>query len=214
MITAFAHGYILALGLILPLGPQNAFILSQGATQPRFARALPVVIAAGLCDTLLILLAVFGVSAAVIALPVVRIALVVGGVVFLAITGWLTWKAAPPPEPDTVGARRALPLQGPANDNWSPRRQIVFAVSVSLLNPHAILDTIGVIGTSALAYAGGARFGFTAGVLINSWLWFLGLALVGRLAGHIGVVRRWLNRVSALIMWVSAIYLASTLLTR
>ena len=28
-------------------------------------------------------------------------------------------------------------------------KQISFALSVSLLNPHAIMDTIGVIGTSA-----------------------------------------------------------------
>ena len=32
----------------------------------------------------------------------------------------------------------------------SPAKQISFALSVSLLNPHAIMDTIGVIGTSAL----------------------------------------------------------------
>ena len=30
------------------------------------------------------------------------------------------------------------------------KKQILFAASVSLLNPHAILDTIGVIGTNSI----------------------------------------------------------------
>ncbi|NCX93349.1 MAG: lysine transporter, partial [Gammaproteobacteria bacterium] len=31
MISAFLYGLVLAFGLILPLGPQNMFILNQGA---------------------------------------------------------------------------------------------------------------------------------------------------------------------------------------
>ena len=34
------------------------------------------------------------------------------------------------------------------------KKQILFALSVSLLNPHAIMDTVGVIGTSASVYDG------------------------------------------------------------
>ena len=91
------------------------------------------------------------------------------------------------------------------------RRQIVFALSVSLLNPHAILDTIGVIGTSSLAYAGSERIAFTAACILNSWAWFFLLAVVGKLIGSIGSVRRWLNRVSAIIIWISAVYLVYNL---
>ncbi len=211
MFPAFLHGYLLALGLILPLGPQNAFVLSQGAAQPRLTHALPVVIAASLCDTLLILLAVLGVSAVVLTLPLVRTTLIVGGVIFLLVMGWLTWRSSVS-FPESEGATHEPPLPNLPGD-WSPRRQIVFAVSVSLLNPHAILDTISVIGTSSLAYTGDPRLGFTAGVIVNSWLWFLGLALVGRLAGNIGGVRMWFSRASTLIMWISAVYLASTLFT-
>ena len=35
----------------------------------------------------------------------------------------------------------------------SAKKQIGFAISVSLLNPHAIMDTVGVIGTSASVYS-------------------------------------------------------------
>lgn len=62
MLEAFIHGFILALGLILPLGVQNVFIFNQGALQSRYRNVLPAVITASLCDTLLISISVLGVS--------------------------------------------------------------------------------------------------------------------------------------------------------
>jgi L-lysine exporter family protein LysE/ArgO len=201
MLIAFLHGYALALGLILPLGPQNTFVLTQGAAHPRFVRALPVVVAAALSDTLLIALAVLGISVLALTIPWFRTALVIGGVAFLTVIGWLTWRSDPTTSDRATEAAR-----------WPPGRQVMFALSVSLLNPHAILDTIGVIGTSSLAYAGSARIAFGAGCALNSWVWFAALALVGRLAGSLAGVRRVLNRVSAAIMWASAAYLVIGLL--
>ena len=185
MISAFIHGYLLSFGLILPLGPQNAFVFSQGATQPKLRRALPVVMAAAICDTLLIVIAVLGVSTVVLTVPGIKVVLGVVGVGFLLYIGWLTWRADGQTAIDQAAAL------------WPIKRQIVFAVSVSLLNPHAILDTIGVIGTSSLAYAGADRVAFTVACVLNSWLWFGGLAIVGRTLGSFAGVRTWLNRASA-----------------
>lgn len=201
MLTAFLHGYLLAFGLILPLGPQNAFIFAQGASQPRLVRALPAALSAAVSDTLLILLAVLGVSVIILTLPWFRTALVVFGVGFLLVIGWLTWRTTPRAGDDEVEAER-----------WPARRQVMFALSVSLLNPHAILDTIGVIGTSSLSYAAGPRMMFTLACILNSWLWFLGLMVAGRLVGNFKGVRMWLNRASAVVMWISAVYLAASLL--
>ena len=53
-LTALAHGVVLAVGLIVALGTQNVFVFQQGATQPRFRRALPTVLTASLSDTLLV----------------------------------------------------------------------------------------------------------------------------------------------------------------
>ncbi len=199
MIAAILHGIVLAFGLILPLGPQNTFVLAQGASQPSLVRALPAVIAAGLCDTLLILVAIFGVSVAVLGIPWLKTALIGGGVVFLIVVGVLLWRNGG--TDDGNGVR----------DAWSARRQMAFAASVSLLNPHAILDTIGVIGPSSLAYDGGARIAFTVACIAVSWIFFLGLAILGRSVSSIRGVRTLLNRGSAVIMWGTAVYLASTL---
>jgi L-lysine exporter family protein LysE/ArgO len=204
MLSAFLHGYLLSFGLILPLGPQNVFVFSQGATQPKLRRALPVVLTAAIADTALILMAVLGVSAIVLTVPWVKIALGVIGVCFLVVIGWVTWRSEVHEEVREEDAARLA-------HQWPARRQILFALSVSLLNPHAILDTIGVIGTSSLAYAGGERIAFTAACIVNSWVWFFLLAVAGKLLGSVGPVRHWLNRVSAVIIWLSAVYLVYNL---
>ena len=61
MSEAIIHGIILAFGLIIPLGVQNVFVFNQGASQPNIWSG-PVVLTASICDTLLILIAVQGVS--------------------------------------------------------------------------------------------------------------------------------------------------------
>jgi L-lysine exporter family protein LysE/ArgO len=201
MTTAFLHGLILAFGLILPLGPQNAFILSQGARRTRWSQLLPVILTAASGDTFLILLAVLGVSVVVLTLPWLKTVLIVGGIGFLLYVGWLTWRSRLV-ETDDEQVRA----------NATLRKQVLFTLAVSLLNPHAILDTIGVIGTSALAYTGQAKVAFTAACILNSWAWFFMLALAGRLLGAKAHIRNWLNRASAVVMWVSAAYLGYSLL--
>lgn len=204
MIEAILHGFILAFGLILPLGAQNVFVFNQGALQPSLWRAMPVVITAALCDALLILLAVLGVSLVVLSVAWLKTMLYAIGVLFLLYMGFLTWRS----RPNVDQKQETVP--------FSAKRQVMFAASVSLLNPHAILDTIGIIGTSSLNYSGGAKWGFTIACILVSCLWFFGLSVAGRLTGKLdrsGGLMRGLNMVSALIMWGIALYMAWTLFT-
>lgn len=198
---AFLHGAILAFGLILPLGVQNVFVFSQGATQQRLVRAFPASITAALCDTLLILLAVFGLSVIVLQFEWLRIALMSVGILFLLYMGFAIWQS----KPTTPENNKALPI----------KKQILFALSVSLLNPHAILDTIGVIGTSALKYSGVTQIYFTAACILISWLWFFGLTLAGaslKKFDSTGKLMNVFNKCSAVFIWATAIYLLSGLL--
>ncbi|MFZ5816146.1 MAG: LysE/ArgO family amino acid transporter [Bacillota bacterium] len=202
MEAAVLHGLLLAFGLILPLGAQNTFVLTQGALHRRWAGALPAVLTAAVSDTLLITAAVSGLSLVILTIPWLKGALSWAGVLFLAYMGWATWRSQPEAE-QAVGER------------WSARRQVAFGASVSLLNPHAILDTVAVIGTSSLQYSGGPRLAFALTCIAVSWLWFIGLATAGYLLGLAASglsLRRWLNRVSALIMWAVAAQLLRSLL--
>ncbi|NGQ95201.1 amino acid transporter [Brevibacillus sp. SYP-B805] len=201
MLEAFIHGLVLALGLILPLGAQNVFVFNQGAAQPSLVRAMPVVITAALCDTLLILLAVMGVSLVVLTFTWIKTILFAAGFCFLAYMGWLTWNSRPG-------------INGETHGSFSAKKQVVFAASVSLFNPHAILDTIGVIGTSSLGYGGSEKWGFTIACILVSWVWFFTLSLAGRTAGRLdtsGRLIRSLNRISAVIIWLVAVYMAANL---
>ncbi|WP_371380130.1 LysE/ArgO family amino acid transporter [Sporomusa aerivorans] len=194
---ALLHGALLALGLILPLGVQNLFVFNQGVTQPSLLRALPAVIAASVCDTLLILLAVNGVSLFLLKFAVLKVVLIGLGVVFLLYMGWLTWNS-------TMEYREAEAT------SLSVKQQIVFAATVSLLNPHAIMDTIGVIGTSSASYEGTEKFFFTMACILVSWFWFFFLAATARLVSgeaQLTAGIRWINKLSAVFIWGSAGYM-------
>ena len=193
---AILHGIILAFGLILPLGVQNVFVFSQGATQPKLIRALPATVTAALCDTFLILLAIFGLSVIVLQFEWLRISLMIVGILFLLYMGYAIWRS----EPRTAKTNKALPI----------RQQIIFALSVSLLNPHAILDIVGVIGTSALKYVGTEQVFFTIACITVSWIWFFGLTLAGAIMKKLdgtGSLMNIFNKCSALFIWGTAIYL-------
>lgn len=197
MLAAGIHGFILAFGLILPLGVQNVFVFNQGTIHKKYRRVLPVILTASISDTFLITLAVLGISVIVLQVAWLNTLLLSAGILFLAYMGYLTWKTAP-----TVATTE--------QEAFSPKKQITFAASVSLLNPHAIMDTIGVIGTSSLTYAGPAKITFALACILTSWIWFFGLAFVGHQIGRLektngilGII----NKISAMIMWGTAIYL-------
>jgi L-lysine exporter family protein LysE/ArgO len=191
MLHAFAYGLLLAFGLIIPLGIQNIFIFNQGATQQPYYKAMPSVIAAALCDTLLILLAVLGVSAAVFKIAFLKEIILFCGSIFLIYMGWLTWRT----HSSTQDSNRR-PL--------SFKQQISFAVSVSLLNPHALIDTIAVIGTNALLFNRYEKWFYGLACILISWLWFFGLSLAGhflhRLDNSESLMQK-INKFSAIIIW-------------
>ena len=185
---AIFHGVMLAFGLILPLGVQNIFLLCQGAVQPNLFLALPSVATAALCDTLLIIAAVAGVTNL---LPVGMQAvsfLAAAACLLLFYWGWRSWNSTG----ETSFKMEAL----------TPTRQIGMAAGVSLGNPHAILDTIGIIGVSSLQYGGSEKVLFALACIGVSWLWFLSLALLGRSFGSRFISEgRYLNRIAALCIW-------------
>ncbi|EOS54508.1 MULTISPECIES: LysE/ArgO family amino acid transporter [Paenibacillus] len=202
MVSAAIHGFFLAFGLILPLGVQNVFVFNQGAAGRKLRRALPAVLTAALGDTILILLAVLGVSVLVLSWTWLKTVLFAAGAVFMLYIGWTIWRDVSKPSSAGVSG---LPA----------KQQAVFALSVTFLNPHAILDTVGVIGTSSLDYTGWAKGAFTLATILVSWVWFFGLAWAGKMLGSLdrgGQLLRGINRLSALIVWGLALYMIGSVI--
>ena len=187
MLQPIAHGVLLALGLILPLGAQNVFVFNQGANQKKFVKTLPVIITAGLCDTLLITIAV--------------LVIYIIGLLFLLYMAWSLWNEKP------------NNLEN--HDSMSAKKQIGFALSVSLLNPHAIMDTVGVIGTSASVYLGIEKLLFSISTIIISWIWFILLAILGKILGSIDQTGKYiiiLNKVSSAIVIIVSLIIVKNIL--
>lgn len=120
----------------------------------------------------MILLAVTGVSLIIFRFEWLTNLVYITGFVFLIYMGW--------------SILRSNPASGEENTkkHFTARRQITFAASVSLLNPHAIIDIIGVIGPNSLTYKGNELAVFTLSCISVSWLWFFGLAITGRIFGR------------------------------
>jgi L-lysine exporter family protein LysE/ArgO len=198
MLYAFLSGIILALGLIMPLGVQNIFLFNQGATQRHFLHALPSVLTATCCDAILIICAVLGVSVFVLKIVWLKTAMLIIGFFFLLYMGFVSWYSRPK---TSNGAGKPL----------SAKSQMLFTASASLFNPHALLDTIGVIGTSSLQFTGAAKGMFSLACIITSGCWFFGLSVAGHFLHKLdqtGSVLHRINKLSALIMWSIAFYIA------
>lgn len=195
--TAFFYGVFLSLGLIMPLGIQNVFIFNQGVSQEKWRHALPSILTAFVCDAFLIISAVMGVSLVVLSLPIVKNVIYVVGILFLTYMGISTWKSSHQSQKDSEA-----PLTG--------AQQVLFAVSVSLLNPHAVIDSVAVIGSNSLNFPGVEKYLFTSACLLVSLLWFTALSLMGHFCKSVdahGRLLPWVNKISSLTIWFAALYL-------
>ena len=192
---ALIAGLLFGLSLIVAIGPQNAFLVRQGALR----RHVPIVVAiCAVSDVVLIAAGVSGTGAALAGRPwLMTVARVGGAVVLLAYAG--------------VAARRALNASGVQRADASARKGrgavIAACLAVTWLNPGVYLDTIVLLGS--VAHTQGPReWWFGAGAAIGSVVWFVALAAAASLA-HALLTRprvwRALDCFVAVVMTVTAL---------
>jgi L-lysine exporter family protein LysE/ArgO len=197
----FLSGLALGLSMILPIGPQNIFVLNQGIAGG-LRRGLVAAMTAGVCDTLLILAGALGMAAVLDRVPWLRGVLLVGGIAFLLFLGIASLRSRVEDE--------STPAPSSAGGSGSVRPVVLTCVGVSWGNPHAILDTVVILGSAIVAQGASARVPFAAGAVAASWVFFAVLALAGswlekRLTAR---ARTWVRRGSGAIMLVFAAVLA------
>lgn len=178
MWQSYINGLLVAAGLIMAIGAQNAFVLAQSL---RREHHLPVAALCVLCDALLVAAGVFGLASLLLHSPLLLAVARWGGAAFLLWYG--------------VGAlRRALSPQaldaGAANVSRSRRAVLLSALAVTLLNPHVYLDTVLLIGS--LGAQQSAPAAYALGAACASLLWFFSLALgAARLAPWLARPATW-----------------------
>ncbi|MGI9163958.1 MAG: LysE/ArgO family amino acid transporter [Mycobacterium sp.] len=191
-------GFAAALGLIVAIGAQNAFVLRQGI---RDEHVLPVVILCAASDLVLIIAGVAGVGALVTSHPLVMTIARYGGAAFLLGYGLLAARRAIRPEVMTPST------EGPA------RLSAVLSTCLALtfLNPHVYLDTVVLLGTLANRQ-GENRWLFAGGAGAASAVWFFGLGFgARRLAGLFATPGTW--RVLDGLIAVTMVALGFSLIT-
>lgn len=163
MWQSYSNGLLVAFGLIMAIGAQNAFVLAQSL---RREHHLPAAALCVLCDAVLIAAGVFGLAALLAQSPLLLGIARWGGVAFLL---WYAFQAL----------RRAFSndaLQGNADAGPRSRRAVLLStLAVTLLNPHVYLDTVLLIGSLGSQQA--VPGAYAAGAASASLLWFVSLAL-------------------------------------
>ncbi|SIQ17889.1 LysE/ArgO family amino acid transporter [Aquipseudomonas alcaligenes] len=162
MWQSYLNGLLVAAGLIIAIGAQNAFVLAQSL---RREHHLPVAALCVLCDALLVAAGVFGLAAVLAQNPTLLAVARWGGAAFLL---WLGVQAL----------RRAIQPQALQQQDSGPRSRravLLAALAVTLLNPHVYLDTVLLIGSlGAQQPVPGA---YALGAASASLIWFFTLAL-------------------------------------
>ncbi|WP_029914669.1 LysE/ArgO family amino acid transporter [Pelobacter seleniigenes] len=193
----YLQGIAIGGGLIIAIGAQNAFVLSQGI---RRNYALQTAVICSLCDAVLILAGVSGIGRLIAASGLLtRLASWLGAL-------FLLWYGSR----SFCSALRGGRLEDSALVITSRRKMLLMTLALTLLNPHVYIDTIILIGGISGQLAAAERLQFAGGAMTASVLWFFSLSLGAGLLAPLFRSRlawRCLDGLVCLMMWSIALSL-------
>ncbi|NCC63730.1 MAG: amino acid transporter [Spirochaetia bacterium] len=188
----FFTGMATGATLIIAIGAQNAFVLTQGIrAQHRFT----VAFICSMLDALLITLGVAGMGSLIEQSPRLLGFAAGGGALFLVVYGLKSLGSAFQSESGLLSEQTCS----------MSRKQVVFTtLAITLLNPHVYLDTVVLLGAISSTYSGQSRYLFATGAIAMSFFWFFllsyGAALLAPLFKK-AITWRILHTLIFLVMW-------------
>lgn len=197
MITPFIQGFGASGGLIVAIGAQNAFVLSQGV---RGNHHVVIALTCILCDTVFITAGIAGFGTSVSANSTLSQLVTYLGAGYLFIYGCCSLRSAIQGghlNPDDAAVR-------------SLGAAILATLAVTLLNPHFYLDTVILLGSISSQFHGENLLLFWAGAVLASILWFICLSLGGRKLAPVfkkQISWRILDSLICATMWIIALSL-------
>lgn len=199
MLATTLQGFTIGLAMIIPIGAQNAFVLSRGIHRNHHLLTATL---CSFCDLTLIAIGVFGGANVLAASPFGMALLTWGGVLFL---GWFGGRSL-------LSAWRGKG-EGLADSAQQMGAKSVLAMTlgVTLLNPHVYLDTLMLLGSLGSQVSESLRPAFATGAMLASLVWFYSLALgAAALAPWLarGRVQQGINLLVGIIMLSLAMQLA------
>lgn len=176
---SFLTGFSIGLSLIVAIGAQNIWVLSQSMAG---ANRLVIATVCICCDALLIVVGISCIAAVQQWLPSIVPVMTVAGVLMLL---YLAFGAA------RRAAQGSSGLQASANIQLqSTGKTALTAAAITLLNPHVYLDTMVLLGS--IGNAQPSPTWFTVGACLASLCWFTALTgLAPKLKLLLSSPRRW-----------------------
>jgi len=196
-ISALWEGLALGSALIIAIGTQNAFVLRQGLVRQHVFAVCTVCFGG---DVLLISLGAGGLGTAFRANPLILQGVAWAGTLFLLFFAFRAFTRAARPQALTPGAA--------GETGESLGAAVASALAVTFLNPHVYLDTVVLLGTLSLQFAGSEKIAFGVGAMLASLVFFSLLALGARLLSPLmSTTRSWriIDAVIAAVMFALAL---------
>jgi len=188
--TAFLSGFGTGAGLIMAIGAQNAYVLTQGV---RKNHHLTVAIICAIFDVSLIMIGVTGVGSFLSGSETLTSVAAWGGALFLFWYGFNSLKSA----------LRSNSLSLLETKDETLKKVVLTTLAVTVLNPHVYIDTVLLVGSISTKFGEDSLI-FGAGASTASVAWFFSLVFAGTLLSKYfakPITWRILDFTVCLIMW-------------
>jgi L-lysine exporter family protein LysE/ArgO len=190
----FLQGMGVGAGLIIAIGAQNVFVLTQGIRkQYHWLTAL----ICSISDVLLIFVGAAGVGSLIAGNHALQTAAAWLGA---ALLGWYGLRAL-------LSVTAEDSLQQTQRGAANLRIIVLTALALTFLNPHVYIDTVLLLGSIGGQYQAGDRYLFALGASLSSILWFFSVSFGGALLAPIfqkSISWRFLNILVCATMWLIA----------
>jgi len=170
MLPVLLKGFSTGGSLIIAIGAQNAFVIKQGLRQQNL---LLTALLCSVLDSFLIVLGITGFGYFLSYYPFFIDLSKYLAVLFLIVYGILSF----------VSAFKSKPTVTSLDENAlsSKKKTIITLLALSLLNPHAYLDTVILLGSIASQHTAHEQLYFGIGAISASFAWFFAITYGARL---------------------------------
>lgn len=209
MLSIFAlwfKGMIMSIGLIAPIGAQNAYVIRNGIMRNN---TLAIGLVCFGCDATFMTIGMLGLGTLFAKNAILSAFLTLGGIIFIFYYGFNCFRIA--------WTLKENPLHSKKERVSRRNMAIIGAFLVTLLNPHFYLDTIVLLGSLSSEYSGSNKYFFWVGAVSGSFVWFCFLSLVSRLASNFfNKLAYWkiLETIVGILMWFLGILLLKDLFNK
>ncbi|MEI8321137.1 MAG: LysE/ArgO family amino acid transporter [Alphaproteobacteria bacterium] len=168
----FLEGFFTGAGLIIAIGPQNAFVLKQAIQRNH---VLTIAVLCSVIDAFLITLGITSLGELLTTQSTLLTVAKWGGALFLTAYGIKSFYS--------VFKTQSLVIDGEP-ERLSLKKTVLMILALSFLNPHVYLDNCILLGSIGAQFPLAERYCFLMGAVLASFVWFFSVCYGARYLRH------------------------------